>query len=371
MEITIRHVVVLPQALEMLLVRVAEAMVRGAVPAPHTAPGAGQKQDGPDGAVGIAEAPGAAGVSSLLVAPTTAAAGLLRQNAPAAAVTVRPKLGAWRTEERRLLLEADWPRGRDVREIRAQMEGMAGPPVPVQPYVVAQWASDLGLRRPGAEARKWRTPERRAVLVRDWPAGVTREEIAARMAALPGAAVPADRLKQWAADLDLARPEWFLSAIRKGVRQGGRRKAGAEEQDTTAGVADAAASERPPTEAGGIPPVKAVEEDEGQDTGARNVPSVPPSPQPIDGPPNTGGEPPAPPESPAVAPVRPVAAAAPPRPPPLPAPAENGKVYATYRELRAWAGFYGIAYDGSNMDRLNRVREAKGLPPMVQVEAAA
>jgi hypothetical protein len=59
-----------------------------------------------------------------------------------------------------------------------------------------------------------------------------------------------------------------------------------------------------------------------------------------------------------------------PKPPALPAPAENGKVYAGFRQIRAWAGFYGQPYDGGNIDRLNKFRMAKGLPPVVQDDTA-
>lgn len=64
--------------------------------------------------------------------------------------------------------------------------------------------------------------------------------------------------------------------------------------------------------------------------------------------------------------------ARPPAPPPLPEPdADTGKIYAAFGEVRAWAGFFGIRYDGGNMDQVNKLRAARGLPPLVQVEDRA
>lgn len=61
----------------------------------------------------------------------------------------------------------------------------------------------------------------------------------------------------------------------------------------------------------------------------------------------------------------------PPRPPaPLPAPV-NGKIYANFRQIRAWAEDRGFCYDGSNMDQVNRRRAAMGLPVLVQDEGVA
>ncbi len=53
----------------------------------------------------------------------------------------------------------------------------------------------------------------------------------------------------------------------------------------------------------------------------------------------------------------------------LPPPSEDGKIYASFAEIRAWAGAYGIAYDGTQMDRVNKLRAAKSLPPLVQRES--
>lgn len=55
----------------------------------------------------------------------------------------------------------------------------------------------------------------------------------------------------------------------------------------------------------------------------------------------------------------------------LPSPSSDGKVYASFWAIRAWAEARGFAYDGSNMDQLNKRRAAAGLPLLVQDEAAA
>ena len=67
----------------------------------------------------------------------------------------------------------------------------------------------------------------------------------------------------------------------------------------------------------------------------------------------------------------PVQRPAPPPAMPLPSPSSDGKVYATFWAIRAWAEARGFAYDGSNMEQLNKRRAAAGLPPLVQDEAAA
>ena len=64
----------------------------------------------------------------------------------------------------------------------------------------------------------------------------------------------------------------------------------------------------------------------------------------------------------------PVMYVAPPPPPPapLPPPSPNGRIYAEFRVIRQWAENVGIEYDGSNMDRVNKWREAASLPLLVQ-----
>jgi hypothetical protein len=53
---------------------------------------------------------------------------------------------AWRTPERRALLAVQWPAGAEVRDIIDAMEKMPG--APVMRTHVSVWANDLGLRRP-------------------------------------------------------------------------------------------------------------------------------------------------------------------------------------------------------------------------------
>lgn len=65
-------------------------------------------------------------------------------------------------------------------------------------------------------------------------------------------------------------------------------------------------------------------------------------------------------------PVPVVYVAPPPPPAPLPPPAPNGRIYAEFRVIRQWAENVGIEYDGSNMDRVNKWREAASLPMLVQ-----
>jgi len=53
----------------------------------------------------------------------------------------------------------------------------------------------------------------------------------------------------------------------------------------------------------------------------------------------------------------------------FPAPSLNGKIYAGFNAIRQWAQRAGFDYDGSNMERVNRVRAAANLPLLVQDEA--
>lgn len=139
-------------------------------------------------------------------------------------------------------------------------------------------------------------------------------------------------------------------------------------RDTTAGVAGAAALARPPTEAGGIAPAKAAEEEaEGeagaataasscdaaapqQDTAALQPPSRPPAIHPSIAPPG--------PRPDGINPKAKVID--------LPPPAPNGKIYTSFYNIRAWAGVYGITYDGTNIDKVNKLRTAKSMPSLVQ-----
>lgn len=57
-------------------------------------------------------------------------------------------------------------------------------------------------------------------------------------------------------------------------------------------------------------------------------------------------------------------AAAPVGPPVLPKPSA-GRVYASFREIKAWAAHYGIAFDGSNVHVVNAKRKQLGLAPVV------
>ena len=60
-----------------------------------------------------------------------------------------------------------------------------------------------------------------------------------------------------------------------------------------------------------------------------------------------------------------------PVPPRLPDPASNGRVYATFAQIRAWSAHWHLAYDGGNMDAVNRLRAQFRLPEVVQVEENA
>lgn len=53
--------------------------------------------------------------------------------------------------------------------------------------------------------------------------------------------------------------------------------------------------------------------------------------------------------------------------PRLPA-ASNGRHYCSFREIKAWAAHFGIAYNGANIEAVNRRRKLMRLLPVVQDE---
>lgn len=335
MEITVRHVVEVPRSLELLLLRLAQAL-EGAGLASRAEI---EEQDGAGGAVGAAGTPGAGGGPLPPVAASAAAAGLPGQNAPAAAErgekAGRAMGQKWRAPEREAGLRELWLGHLSTTRVRMRLAAMDGEAMPSGNAALYRWAGELGLptSRPSGESRVgvgqtragWRTAERRALLLEAWSEGVSTPEIIAQMEALPGDPLPKDKALHvgvWAAELGRKRPPGFRSEVARGVNAARQETAAAPKAAAPAGPGEAAALER----------------------------AAPPS------------------QLPAL--VVPVASAAP-KPPPLPAPAEDGTVYASFAQLRAWAGFYAIAYDGSNVDRLNKFRAAKGLPPVVQDEAVA
>jgi hypothetical protein len=59
----------------------------------------------------------------------------------------------------------------------------------------------------------WRTPEREVILRRDWPAGIRRDVMHARMLEEEGPAFPAHYIGVWADQLRLSRPGGFRKAL--------------------------------------------------------------------------------------------------------------------------------------------------------------
>lgn len=319
MEITIRHVVELSPAFEALVRRLLDARgAPGAVPA--------REQDGPDGAVGVAEAQGAEG--SPQAAPAMPPQAGRQRDLPAAVSASRVLGRLWRTAEREARLRELWPGPLTVARVIADLATLEGPRMPLGDSALYGWATELGLPLPrpgrlavdnmgGRPRAGWRTPERAAVVRELWPQGVPRDEVLARLHALPGDPVEPSRLSVWAAEMGVKRPEGWAAA------------------STSRVMARAVAARSKPEAVAASNVQRGVE-------AAREriaVSLVPEAPRPV---------------APALPPV-----------------AETGRVYASFQELRAWAGFYGLAYDGSDVERLNKFRAAKGLPPVVQDEARA
>lgn len=147
--------------------------------------------------------PGAAADSSLAAVPT-AAAGLTRQNAPAAAVPDQD----------------------------GQPSG-AGCVAPVQvpgPASAAAAGAPEGTPRPPPPASAlprgvFRTPERAALLKELYPAGVPMHQIRDRLNELPGEVIPPSyKIAAWAHDLYVARPiDWDFKQAASEGRQALRR----------------------------------------------------------------------------------------------------------------------------------------------------
>jgi hypothetical protein len=310
MEITIRHVLEVSPQLAELLGRLLGVAQDGRQGASEIAPTASMREPGP--------ALEAALPGTLPQAPHPG------PEAPAAdAARLVP--GAWRTEARRDVLRDLYPRGVKLSEMYAELAAIPGPPIPPERYHVTHWARDMKLRRPGDGAEKWRTPERQVILQETWPAGVDVAEIVTRMQALPGGPVLAARVSVWAAQLKLARPEEHKAKL--------ARERMARIRDTRWVKAPAAPAQDGAAVAAAAGPVS--------DPPARPVAVVP-------------------------EPAR-VAAPAAAKPPPLPD-AVDGLVRASFREIRAWAAYFGIRYDGANVDVVNRRRVGLGLTPVAQCE---
>ena len=371
MEITIRHVLEVSPQLAELLGRLLAGVAR--------------REGEPQGAVAVAEQDGrqvrggmprnepSIGLDPAVAAePPQEPVPIVPEPAADAAPAPppAPKRGEWRTAARREVLKQMYPAGDDIDQIRAALAALDGPPLPDPRYAVGHWAKYLKLKRPDDGAEPWRTPERLAVLKETWEQGVDVEVIVARMLALPGGPVLAPRVSVWASGLGLSRPEWHAAKLARErtarlrdtrwVKAADASPADLVEQDTRAGVAGVAASEGSPVQGGGAvsAPMEAAD-------GA--VPDMA-LPQPKAATPaQAGGEaapsgsrPPAPPEPP----VAPRVTAPPPK---LPAPS-NGRVHASFREIKAWAGHYGILYTGGNIDAVNNRRRLMKLAPLVEDE---
>jgi hypothetical protein len=240
-----------------------------------------------------------------------------------------PKSPPWRTPEREAQLRADWGTPMPPGERVARLAALPGPPIPVRPNNIRFWAEQLGLGPIAAltgaalmagaiaarQGRTWRTPAREAIMREMWPTWATAEAIRARLDAVDvDRVIPAAAdISTWAAALGIKRPAGFRWS-RHAVAEVNRARGVAAARER---VAEAAPAEVLPVEA------------------------------------------------PAVSSVSPIGRGAIPA---LPAAGDDGVVRASFGEVRAWALFFGIRYDGTNMDQVNRRRLGMRLPPITQCE---
>ncbi|WP_372918703.1 hypothetical protein [Sandarakinorhabdus sp.] len=202
------------------------------------------------------------------------------------------------------------------------------PQVPPAPPGAAPAATRAVKRTKGPggvlSAGGWRTEARRALLLDAWPAGVPRPEIVAAMDALPGPAVVATAVSVWAANLGLQRTPEYLRGL--------------------------AAAKKRPRESRQPAAVAASNQERGVEAArARSVVEAAP-----------------------VVVAEPVASVVVPlRAPSLPPISANGKIYAVFEQIKAWAAFNGVTYDGRNLDLINKFRSGFRLAPLVQTEGPA
>lgn len=137
MEITIRHVIEISPSLVSLLERIAPAL--------------DGRQEERSSTLAPSREPGPAPAAETGTPPQV----LPRQNAPAAVEAARRRApnGKYRTPERLEILKRDWPAGRYVHDIIAEMNALPGEPVPDQTRLV-QWAGQYHLKRPEGWDRK-------------------------------------------------------------------------------------------------------------------------------------------------------------------------------------------------------------------------
>lgn len=216
----------------------------------------------------------------------------------------------WRTPERIAYLQTAWPAGEERRFIIAAMNAMPGPPLPIK-ISLAKWANEIGLTRPASMRRvmheylaAWKTEERAAVMRREFVAGTQTPMIRNMLAALPGDPLPTS---------DARLLKW---ALRLGLKRPAHYRANARPGNRSRAVS--VAKPRP----GG--------------TVIQRAPVV-------DEPPTE-------------------------RPPEWPGEQIGDKLGWTFGQIRQWAAWRGVVYDGTNVDRINKMRAAAGMRLLVQVE---
>lgn len=228
----------------------------------------------------------------------------------------------WKTSEREARFRAEWNVEMSPEARRQRLAELPGGALPTSWRNLNAWAVQLGLpARPHlVPAPLWRTPEREAQMRADWGVVMSPTERRARLEAHPGPALPKDwsNLADWGAQLGLGR----VATVSLADRAAQARAAFQAQREARAGNVQ----QNPVVTPARVSPPPALL--------AQVAPPNPPNP-----------------------PV-----------PKLPTPS-NGRHYCSFREIKAWAAHYDIAYNGANIEAVNKRRKLMGLLPLVQDEA--
>jgi hypothetical protein len=213
----------------------------------------------------------------------------------------------------------------------------------------------IGKEHPSPPSVALRVSDDRALPRQEWPAwaidimregfafGLTRQDMVMQMAAR-GFQTTAQRISQKACSLGIKRPPVAATAVPTPSQSGPKAVAPVKPSQARANLARRSQPS---------PPASHQEPTQVQTSAPASV--------------STARAP-----SPSVSPFARALAQKPSAPAPMPArmnekiaPGPDGLVPATFQFVKMWAGKYGVEFDGSNVDAVNRKRRLVGLAPFI------